>query len=101
MNEKLINLLNHIGINEDYIKYFKNSYVDRVMVDKEKNSFIFFIKMDNIPHIKVYEEVLECLKKEFHNKAQLKFFYEDDDYKNIESYFNIKRVQNVPLFYSI
>ena len=29
MNEKMENLLNQIGINEDYIDYFKESYVDR------------------------------------------------------------------------
>ena len=39
-SEKLKQLLDYIGINEDNIAYFINSYVEKVSVDRENNIFI-------------------------------------------------------------
>ena len=88
MDSKLERLLNHIGINEDYIKYFKNSYVEKVVVDKNENTFNFIVNIDSIPHIDVYNDVLECLNKEFSNKARLEFNCSKDNYNNVKEYLN-------------
>ena len=48
MYEKLINLLNQIGINEDYIEYFDNSYIEKIVVSKTTNRFHFIFNLNNI-----------------------------------------------------
>ena len=58
MDNKLENLLNQIGINEDYMSFFNNAYIKSVVVDKDSNSFNFIISMDNIPRKDVYDDVL-------------------------------------------
>ena len=62
MDNKLERLLNQIGITEDYMECFKDSSVDKVVIDRESNSFNFIIKMGSIPQISVYDDVLECLR---------------------------------------
>ena len=88
MNEKLEKLLNQIGVPAEYIGIFKNSYVEKVEVNKEQNSFNFIIKTDTIPNIEVYNNILDNLKKEFNKKTELEFDYDGQDYTNIESYLN-------------
>ena len=86
MDNKLERLLNQIGITEDYMECFKDSSVDKVVIDRESNSFNFIIKMGSIPQISVYDDVLECLRREFNANVSLNFVYDGDDYSNILGY---------------
>ena len=88
MDSKLEKLLNHIGINEDNMQYFNNSYVNKVVVDKNDNTINFIITMDSIPNINVYDDVLNCLNHEFSSKIRLEFDCQKEKYTNIEEYFN-------------
>lgn len=88
MDSKLEKLLNQIGVNEDYVKYFNNAYVKNVVIDKESNSFNFIINVDKIPPVKVYDNVLDCLRSEFNASVSLEFNYDRDDYSIIGEYFN-------------
>ena len=88
MNEKLERLLNHIGINEDYLEFFKNSSIEKIIIDKKTNSFNFYLKMDNIPSFDVYQDMYNCLAHEFNKKIQLFIIYDELNYQNISSYLN-------------
>ena len=55
MSDKLEMLLNKIGVNEDYIEYFQDGFVEKVVIDKKSNSFNFIVHVHNIPHIYVYD----------------------------------------------
>ena len=80
MNEKMENLLNQIGINEDYIDYFKESYVDKVVIEKSTNRFHFIFHIEHILPIEVYDDLLSCLKEAFHHDITLSLNYEGNDY---------------------
>src|SRR5699024_10932719 len=88
MDSKLEKLLNHIGINEDSMQYFNNSYVNKVVVDKNDNTLNFIITMDSIPNINVYDDVLNCINHEYSSKIRLEFDCQKEKYTNIEEYFN-------------
>ena len=53
MLEKTKNLLNQIGISEDYMDYFKDSYVEQIIINKATNRFHFKIHLNNILPISV------------------------------------------------
>ena len=85
-SEKLKQLLDYIGINEDNMAYFINSYVEKVSVDRENNIFIFYIRVSDIPKKNVYDDVLSSLSSSFSAKIDLYFLYDGDNYQNITSY---------------
>ena len=88
MDNKLERLLNQIGVNEDYMQFFNNSYIKEVVIDKNSNSFNFIINVSNIPHKYVYDDVLNCLKEQFNTDVSLVFNYDGDDYSLVNEYFN-------------
>lgn len=85
-SEKLKQLLDYIGINEDNMACFINSYVEKVSVDRENNIFIFYIRVSDIPKKNVYDDVLSSLSSSFSAKIDLYFLYDGDNYQNITSY---------------
>ena len=85
-SEKLKQLLDYIGINEDNMAYFINSYVEKISVDRENNIFIFYIRVSDIPKKNVYDDVLSSLSSSFSAKIDLYFLYDGDNYQNITSY---------------
>ena len=88
MSEKTIKLLNQIGINEDYMEYFNESYVEQIEVDKTTNRFHFIIHINNILPINVYDDLLNSLKEAFSHEITIKLNYDGDDYSNISDYLN-------------
>ena len=88
MDSKLERLLNQIGINEDYMDYFKDSLIEKVIIDKESNSFCFKIRVkDIIPYV-VYKDLLSSLKEEFNVLVSLEILYDGDDYSKVGEYIN-------------
>lgn len=87
MKDRLERLLNKIGVNEDYISYFKDSYVEKVVIDKKSNSFNFIINVDSIPPTYIYDDFLSCLKNEFNANVSLEFNYNGKDYSKASEYF--------------
>ena len=88
MNERLEKLLNQIGINEDYVEYFKDSFVEKVKIDKTTSRFHFIIRIGNILPLRVYQDLLSSLKSAFHNEIKLTLNYDGEDYMKIEEYLN-------------
>ena len=88
MSDKLEMLLNKIGVNEDYIEYFQDGFVEKVVIDKKSNSFNFIVNVHNIPHIYVYDNFLEFLQKEFNASVSLEFNYDGNDFSNVCEYLN-------------
>lgn len=86
MNEKLLTLLNQIGLNEEYIEWFKDSYVEKVIIDKTSKHFHFILKIGNILPIKVYKDLLTSLKGAFTSQIKLTLNYDGEDYHEIEAY---------------
>ena len=88
MTEKTEKLLNQIGINEDYMPYFKESYVEQIIIEKTTNRFHFIIHINNLLPISVYDNLLSCLKEVFHHDILLTLNYEGEDYSRITEYLN-------------
>ncbi len=86
MNEKLEKLLNQIGLNEDYMIFFEESYIEKVLIDKGSNRFHFMIKIGKILPFAVYEDLLTSLKKAFHSDIKLTLNYDGEDYQSIHEY---------------
>ena len=57
MNNKLLDFLNTIGIDEDYIDYFKESTIEKVIINKNTNRFQFIFNIDKVLPIKVYNNL--------------------------------------------
>ena len=88
MDNKLEKLLNQVGVNEDYLNYFKNCFIEKVIIDKESNAFCFKLRVKEIfPYI-VYEDFLSCLKSEFNVLVRLDILYDGDDYSLVLEYVN-------------
>ena len=88
MTEKMEKLLNQIGINEDYMDYFKDSYVEQVLIEKTNHRFNFIFHVNNLLPIVIYDDLLTCLKEAFHHEIIITINYDGDDYSRIEEYLN-------------
>ncbi len=88
MDNKLERLLNSIGINEDYLDYFKDGFVEKVVVDRDTNAFCFCVRVNEIVPYVVYEDFLSCLKSEFNILISLEILYDGSDYSRVREYVN-------------
>ena len=88
MTEKMEKLLNQIGINEDYMDYFKYCYVEQILIDKTTNRFHFIIHLNNLLPINVYDDLLTCLKEAFHREITITLNYDGNDYSLASDYLN-------------
>ena len=61
MEKKMEVFLNNIGINEDYLTYFENSYIEKVLINKSTNRFSFIFNLDQIIPIEVYDDLNQPL----------------------------------------
>ena len=88
MLEKTEKFLNQIGINEDYMNYFNESYIKEIIIEKKTNRFHFIININNILPIEVYDDLLNSLKENFHREINLSLIYEGKDYILVKDYLN-------------
>ena len=88
MFEKTQELLNQIGINEDYLESFQDSYIEEIIIDKSANSFHFSMHLNNILPLQVYDDLLTCLKEAFNHKIKLTLNCVSDDYSKVGEYLN-------------
>ena len=71
MDNKLQDFLNTIGINEDYMEYFGESTIEKVVINKNTNRFHFIFNIDKLLPIKVYNNLLSSLQEAFHHDITL------------------------------
>lgn len=88
MQDKMIKLLEQIGINEDYLEYFKDSYVEKVITYRSTNRFHFVFNVKNMVPIVVYDDLFDSLKEAFHRDITMELNYDGDDYKYSLEYLN-------------
>ena len=88
MDKKLEKLLDYIGVNEDYLKYFRESKINKIVAHKETGGLDFFIDVDLIPPYKVYRDVYDSLRCEFSERISLSFISNSTNYSNIATYLN-------------
>lgn len=89
MFEKTKELLNQIGINEDHMKWFDDSYIEKIIIEKSTNSFHFILRTSNILPLSIYSDLLNSLKEAFNHQIKLSINYDGEDYSNIEEYLNL------------
>ena len=63
--EKLILLLNQIKIDNSLLNYFKEGKLDKIIGNKEKTCYHFFITLKSTLPLEVYIKFLGCLKNNF------------------------------------
>jgi DNA polymerase-3 subunit alpha (Gram-positive type) len=77
--EKLNLLLEQIHMPEDQLGYFKNSYLNKLIVMKEKRIWHFYIQSDQILPYQVYEIFQVKLKEAFQDIAHINLTIETSD----------------------
>ena len=65
MDSKLQILLDKIKINKEYYKYFEGAKLNKIVGNKNRDSYCFFIECNNILEIDVYDVFMACLKEAF------------------------------------
>ena len=67
MDSKLQMLLDKININHEYYKFFENSKLIKIIGNRERDSYCFYIESDNTIDIDVYDMFISCLRETFKN----------------------------------
>lgn len=65
MNDKLEKLLNKINLNKEYYTYFEEGKLEKIVGNKNKDNYCFFIKIKTNLPLYVYKEFLMNLKDTF------------------------------------
>ncbi len=65
MQDKLNLLLTQIDLPKDEVKYFENSKLDKIVCNRDKDKYAFYISLDNILPIKTYTEFNKLLKQKY------------------------------------
>lgn len=65
--EKLNLLLNQIKLNKDLLDFFKDGKLDKIVGNKDKTCYHFFITLKSTLPLDIYIEFLNCLKNNFKN----------------------------------
>ncbi len=93
MKNKVIEFLNQIGINEDYIEILKDISIEKVIINRKSNRFHFIFHIDNILPIEVFKDLEKSLKDSFHHDITLEIKCETEDYSRINEYLNEQIVE--------
>ena len=67
MDSKLQILLDKININKEYYKYFEGAKLNKIVGNKNRDSYCFFIECNNTIEIDVYDIFMACLMETFKN----------------------------------
>ena len=97
--EKLILLLNQIKIDNSLLNYFKEGKLDKIVGNKDKTCYHFFIALKNTLPLEVYIKFLDCLKNNFKDyKVGVSFKVENKKNEYINDYYNYLLKQNLKEF---
>ena len=77
MDSKLKLLLDTIKINEENIKYFENGTLDKIIGNKAKDSYCFYIKLDTNLPVNVYEELINKIN-DYYSSYECKVWFNVD-----------------------
>ena len=97
--EKLNLLLNQIKLNKDLLDFFKDGKLDKIVGNKDKTCYHFFITLKSTLPLDIYIEFLNCLKNNFKNyKVGVSFKVENKKNEYINDYYNYLLKQNLKEF---
>ncbi|NLL44684.1 MAG: PolC-type DNA polymerase III [Mollicutes bacterium] len=104
MNDNLKKLLEQIKIPKDYYQYFDNGTLDKIVGNKKKDTYKFFITINKVLPVNVYQEFLKLLKDGFPTVPNIKIGFTvlniSEEY--VKDYFNYiidKYSADYPLLY--
>ena len=89
MDNKLKLLLEKINLNHDYYKVFENAKLIRIVGNRERNSYCFYIENDDTIDIDTYDIFMCCLNEAFKNYkyVSVHFNYNNINYDLIIDYY--------------
>ena len=94
--EKLILLLNQIKLDENLFNFFNEGKLDKIVGNKDKTCYHFFITLKNTLPLTTYIEFLKCLKNNFKNyKVSVSFKVTNKNNEYIKDYYNYLLNQNL------
>ncbi len=88
--DKLLKLLKEININEEYIKYFNNGIIDKVLIYDNNKNFNFILNLETNLPLDVYTETLTKLKLKFNkvDNIELTINTKNTDLSKLTDYLN-------------
>ncbi len=89
MNDKLKILLEQIKLDNEYYSYFSSANLDKIVGNKNKDTYNFFITIDQVLPVHVYQEFIKALQLGFPNfsvKVNFSIINLNDEY--IADYYN-------------
>ena len=89
MDSKLQILLDKINLNHEYYKNFDGSKLNKIVGNKSRDSYCFFIECDNTLDIDVYDIFMACLNETFkdYKDITVSFKCKNINYDIIDDYF--------------
>ena len=97
--EKLNLLLNQIKLDNNLFVFFNEGKLDKIIGNKDKTCYHFFITLKNTLPLSTYISFLDCLKNNFKNyKVGVSFKVDDKINEYINDYYNYLLKQNLKEF---
>ncbi len=87
MENKIKILLEQIKLDESNYCYFEKSSLERIVGNKQKDSYNFIIKNDSILPLNVYLEFKQLLKKGFPSVKKVSVLFETNDNSYLSDYY--------------
>ena len=105
MQEKLRLLLEQIKLPVEHFDYFKDGNLDKIISNKNKDSYVFVINLNEVLPVKIYNEFNTLLKEKYNNfksiKSELKVLNKSKYIKNYYEYVINNKKQEYPLLESL
>lgn len=95
MQNKLLDILNNIGLESEYITLFKDANINRIIIDKKNIIYTIIIDIsDNVDDV-ITNRIIELFKEKYKNINDVKIEYnilKSENNENIKT----KSNENVP-----
>lgn len=89
MQDKLKLLLKQINLNEEDTKYFEDGTLDKIICNKNKDSFVFCISLSQVLKVDTYINFNKLLKNKYNSaKVSSKLTLKSFNIENIKEYYN-------------
>ena len=97
MDSKMKKLIQKLNLSDECNKALENSELEKIVASKDKTNYCFYIDIDNILNVELYNEFSEKLKKSFDMVDKVNVIFNP---KNINDDLLIEHFKSVLNFYS-
>ena len=95
MNDKLKILLNQIGLNEKNYSFFNDGSLDKIVGNKNKDSYKFYLSLNQTLPFKIYIELFDKLKIKYNKyNVFIEIKVKNKDINHIKDYYNYLLKEN-------